>query len=136
MTDLVDSESCAVLDRHCSAHWPHVTQVGRRVALRNTDGIEILVGDNGDDDQSLRAALRSEDVRPLIKRRLFANYDHAHNAQMDSEPYGQRWMAETACSAIQRRYGSAVRPSTWYREVRELVLKAVVRNIELAPSVR
>jgi len=36
-TALVDTESCAVLDLHCSAHWPHDTQVGRRVALRNTE---------------------------------------------------------------------------------------------------
>lgn len=31
-TALVNSRSCAVLDLHCSAHWPHDTQVGRRVA--------------------------------------------------------------------------------------------------------
>ena len=39
-TALVDTESCAVLDLHCSAHWPHDTQVGRQVALRNTADIE------------------------------------------------------------------------------------------------
>jgi len=66
-TALVDTESCAVLDLHCSAHWPHDTQVGRRVALRNTDEIESLAGDKGYDDQSLRDALRSEGVRPVIK---------------------------------------------------------------------
>jgi len=83
-TALVDTDSCAVLDIHCSAHWPHDTQVGRRVALRNTEKIESLAGDKGYDDQSLRDALRSEDVRPLIKHRLFAHYDHAHNAPMET----------------------------------------------------
>jgi IS5 family transposase len=64
--------------------------VGRRVALRKTDNVESLAGDEGYDDQSLRDALRPERVRPLIKHRLFAHYDHAHNARLDSETYGQR----------------------------------------------
>jgi len=66
-TALVDTETCAILDIHISAHWPHDTQVGRRVALRNTDEIASLAGDKGRDDQSLWNALRSEGVRPLIK---------------------------------------------------------------------
>ncbi len=87
-TALVDTESCAVLNVHCSAHWPHDTQVGRRVALCKTDKIESLAGDNGYDDQSLRDALRSDGVRPVIKHRLFAHYDHAHNARLDSAATG------------------------------------------------
>jgi len=102
------------------------------VALRNTDEIESLVGDKGYADQSLRDTLRSEGVRPLIKHRLFAHYDHAHNARLDSDLYGQRWMAESAFSAIKRRYGSAVEPSAWYREFRELVLTAAVYSLEQA----
>ena len=106
--------------------------MGRRVALRNTDEIESLAGDKGYDDQSLRDALRSEGVRPLIKHRLFGAYDHAHNARLDSELYGQRWMAESAFSAIKRRYGSAVGPGVWYRQFRELVLTTAVYNLEQA----
>jgi IS5 family transposase len=81
------------------------------VTLRNTDEIESLAGDRGCDDQSLRNALDSEGVRPLINHRLFAGYDHAHNARPDSDLSGQRWMGESAFSAIKRRHGSAVRPS-------------------------
>ncbi len=131
-TSLVDTDSCAVLDLHCSAHWPHDTQVGRRIALRNTDEIESLAGDKGYDDQSLRDAVRSEGVRPVIRHRLFAHYDHAHNARLDSDLYGQRWMAESAFSAIKRRFGSAVGPSAWYREFRELVLTVTVYKLEQA----
>ena len=93
---------------------------------------ESLAGDKGYDDQSLRDTLRSEGVRPLIKHRLFAGYGHAHNARLDNELYGQGWMAESAFSAIKCRYGSAVRPSAWYREFRELVLTAAVYNLEQA----
>lgn len=129
---LVDTYWCAVLDLHCSAHWPHDTQVGRQVAPRNTDKIESLAGDKGNHGQSLWDALRSESVRPLIKHQVFAHYDSAHNARLDSELYGQRWMAKMAFSAIKRRYGSAVRPSVWYRQVRELVLTATVYNLKQA----
>ena len=46
-TALVDTDSCAVLDLHMSAHWCHDTQVGRRVALRNTETIDSLADDKG-----------------------------------------------------------------------------------------
>ncbi len=52
MTALVDTASCAVLDVHCSAHWPNDTHAGCRVALRNTAEIEVLAGAKGYDDQS------------------------------------------------------------------------------------
>jgi IS5 family transposase len=130
MTALVDTDSCAILNLHCSAHWPHNTQTGRRVALRNSGKIGSLAGDKGHDDQSLRDALGSEGVRPLLRHRLFAQYDHAHNARLGSELYGQRWMAETAFSAIDRRFGSAVHPCTWYREFRDLLVTATVYNLD------
>ena len=59
-TALVDTDSCAILNLHCSAHWPHDTRTGRRVALRNTENLESLAGDKGYDDQSFSDALRSE----------------------------------------------------------------------------
>jgi IS5 family transposase len=51
---------------------------------------------------------------------------------LDSDHYGQRWMAESAFSAIKRRFGSAVGPSAWYREFRELVVTVAVHNLEQA----
>ncbi|WP_238992741.1 transposase [Halorubrum distributum] len=106
-TALVDTDSCAILTLHRSAHWPHDTQTGRRVALRNTEKIESIAGERGYDDQPLGDALHSEGGS-LLRHRLFAAYDHAHNAQLDSELYGQRWMAEIAFSAIKRRFGPVV----------------------------
>jgi len=69
-TALIDTNSCAILDHHCSAYWPLDTQTSRQVALRNTEKIESLAGDKGYDDQSLRDALRSEGVRPLLRHPL------------------------------------------------------------------
>jgi hypothetical protein len=39
-------------------------------------------------------------------------------------------MAETAFSTLNRRYGSAVRPHTWYRDCRKLVLTAAVSKLK------
>ena len=46
-TALVDTDSYAILDIHCSAHWPHDTQTGRRVALYNTGETGSFVDDKG-----------------------------------------------------------------------------------------
>jgi IS5 family transposase len=51
---------------------------------------------------------------------------------LDSELYGQRWMAETAFLAIKRRFGPAVHPRAWYREFRKLVVTATVYDLEQA----
>lgn len=64
--------------------------------------------------------------------RVFAHYDRAHNARLDCELYEQCWMAETAFSALKRRFGSAVGPSVWYRQFCELVLPTAIYNLEQA----
>jgi IS5 family transposase len=68
----------------------------------------------------------------LLRHRLFAAYDHVHNACLNSELYGQGWMAEITFSAIKRRFIPAIHPRAWYREFRELVLIATVYNLKRA----
>jgi SNF family Na+-dependent transporter len=62
--------------------------------------------------------LRSDVVPAFrsIKNRIFAPYDHAHNARTDGERYNQRSMTETANSAVKRSLGFAVRARSWLRE--------------------
>lgn len=50
-----------------------------------TPKIEILARDKIYDDQSLQNALCLESFRTLLRHQLFAAYDHAHNARLDSE---------------------------------------------------
>jgi hypothetical protein len=54
---------------------------------------------------------RATTIRPLIKHRVFAPYDHAHNARIDDERYHQRSMTETANSALKRSHGLSQRVS-------------------------
>ncbi|ODR80831.1 transposase [Haladaptatus sp. W1] len=129
-TALVDTETQAILDVHCTTEKPHDTQLGWQVACRNAGDLHSLAADKGYDWMQLREKLREEGVRPLIKHRIFRPIDHAHNARVDGPRYRQRSMCETVFSAIKRTHGVAVRARTWYREFRELVLKCVVYNIK------
>ena len=64
-------------------------RIGPKVVLRNAGDLRSLVADKGYDWMRLRERLRDEDVRPLIKHRLFRAVDHAHNVRIDSTLYGQ-----------------------------------------------
>ena len=65
----------------------------------------------------------------VVDNRIFAPYDHAHNARINDDLYNQRSMTETVNSSVKRSYGSAVRAREWYREFREIVLMCLVYNI-------
>jgi IS5 family transposase len=69
-------------------------------------------------------------TRPLVKHRVFAPYDHAHNARINDELYNQRSMTETANLSVKRSCDSAVRAREWYCEFREVVLMCLVYSIK------
>lgn len=131
-TFLVDTAEGAIIDLHCSTKWPDETRIGPKVALRNAGDLRSLAADKGYDDMSFREALRAVGVRPLIKHRVFAPYDQAHNARIDDERYHQRSTSESVNSSIKRSHGSAVRARDWYRQFREIALIAGVHNVERA----
>ncbi len=104
-TALVDTESQAILDVHCTTEKRHDTQLGWQVARRNAGDLTSLAADKGYDWMELREKLREEGVRPLIKHREFRPIDHAHNARIDGPRYRQRAMSETVFSTIKRTLG-------------------------------
>jgi len=132
VTFLVDTAEGAITDLHCSTKWPSGMRIGPKVALRNAGDLRSLAADKGYDDMEFREDLRAEGVRPLIKHRVFASYDHAHNARIDDERYNQRSICETVNSVIKRSYGDAVRARDWFRQFREIALTAGVYNVERA----
>ena len=133
-TVLVDTETHAILDVHCTTEKTHDTQLGWQVACRNAGDLHSLAADKGYDWMDLREKLRENGVRPLIKHRIFRPIDHAHNARVDGPLYRQRSMCETVFSSIKRTHGDTVRAQAWYREFRELVVKCVVHNIKRAAT--
>jgi len=53
-TALVDTESQAILDVHCTTEKRHDTQLGWQVARRNADDLASLAADKGYDWMDLR----------------------------------------------------------------------------------
>ena len=132
MTALVDCETSIVLDIHCSVKQPHDTHVGRQVLSRNLNRLQTLTADKGYDWDDLREELRKADVRPVIKHREFSPLDMAHNARDNDDIYHRRSIVEAVFFALKQRYGGTLRARTWFGQFRELVLKAAVRNVEIA----
>jgi len=69
-------------------------------------------------------------IRPLVKHRVFAPYDHAHKAWISDDLYNQRSMTERVYFSVKCSYGSAVRAREWYREFRQIVLMCLVYKIK------
>ena len=110
----------------------HDTQIAPQVVTRNAESISVLVGDKGYDDQTLRRLAHEYDVRPLIKHREFTPLHKAWNARLDSDLYNQRNINESVNAAIKQKFGAFVRSHVWWKQFRELVIKCVVHNVEIA----
>ena len=80
VTLLVDIESHAVIDLHCTTRKTHDTQIGMQVARRNAGDLQLLIGDKGYDWSDLRSRCRDAGIRPVIKHREFTSLDRAYNA--------------------------------------------------------
>ena len=132
-TKLVDTDSQAILDVHCTTtkHGSDA-EVCAKLARRYAGELRVLAADKGYDCNWLREDLRDTGIRPLIKHCINKPYDHAQNARIDDELYGQRAMTETVNSAVKRSLGVAVRARSWFREFREIVLMCLVYNIKRA----
>ncbi|MEA5408339.1 IS5 family transposase [Haloarculaceae archaeon H-GB2-1] len=133
-TALVDCDSTAILDVHCSMKQPHDTQIGRQVLRRNLAQLQTVTADKSYDWDALRHELRDAGIRPVIKHREFYPLDMAHNARHDEDVYHQRSVVEAIFFALKHRFDETLRARTWFGQFRELVLKAAVRNIEQAVS--
>jgi IS5 family transposase len=133
-TALVDCDSTAILDVHCSMKQPHDTQVGQQVLRRNLEQLKTITADKSYDWDALRHELRDAGVRPVLKHREFYPLDMAHNARHDDDVYHRRSIIEAIFFAVKHRFDETLRARTWFGQFRELVLKAAVRNIEQAIS--
>ena len=111
---------------------PHDTHIRRQVLSRNLNQLQTITADKGYDWDNLREELREAGVRPVIKHREFSPLDIVHNARHDNSVSHQRSVVEAVFFALKQRYGDTLRARTWFGQFRELVLKAAVRNVEVA----
>ncbi|AEM59490.1 hypothetical protein HISP_19965 (plasmid) [Haloarcula hispanica N601] len=57
----------------------------------------------------------------------------ARTARHDDDTDHRRSLVEAVVFSLKQRYGDTLRTRTWFAQIRELVLRATLRNIELAP---
>ena len=129
---LVDCETSAILDIHCSMKQLHDTQVGWQVLTRNLDALTALAADKGYDWEILRTKFRAEGIKPLIPIRASDLRGYARNLLIDKPTYHLRSNAESVFFGLRHRYGETLWSGTWFGQFRELVMKSAVRNIERA----
>lgn len=129
-TLLIDCETGVILDIHCSANKPHDVPTGEQVLKRNLDRFSIVAADKGYDAGFLREMLRENGIRPLIKHREFGSIQKAQNARLDDDLYNRRQIVEAAFRVLGQRYGSSLASRSWYRQFREVTIKAAVKNID------
>ncbi|MFH0860211.1 MAG: IS5 family transposase [Candidatus Altiarchaeota archaeon] len=131
-TLLVDTETLMILWLHATVTCKHDTQILLPIVEKAGDyfPLEILCGDKGYDDQEIRNTLRKAGIRPLIKHREFKPIHKAQNARIIKQDYRQRLMNESINSSTKRKYGDTLTTKTYWRQYKELLLKAAAHNIE------
>ena len=132
-TKLVDTDTNVILDLHCTTTRDGSdADICKQLARRHAGELQALAADRGYDCTWLREYLREIGIRPLIKHCINKPYDHAHNARINDDLYGQRSISESVFSSVKRSLGVALRARSWYREFRELALMCAVYNIRKA----
>ena len=130
-TKLVDTETRAILE--CIARPPEkeVTRTcvrnspaGTRASCRPSSPTRTMTASRCEKPSARWG------IRLLVKHRVFAPYDHAHDARIEDDFYNQRSMIERVNSSVKRSYDSAVRAREWYREFREAILMCLVYSIK------
>jgi len=105
VTKLVDTDSQAVLDVHCSTTWKGSdADLAEQIARRNAGNLQSLAADKGYDKQSLREALRGLTIRTLITHRIFASYDHTQRQNRRTRPQSVFYdrTCQFGCEALAR----------------------------------
>lgn len=129
-TLLVDTATDAILGIHVTTARKHDTQIAPQVVKRNAASITVLTGDKGYDDHKIRRLGRDHDIRLLVKHREFTSLHKAWTARLNSDLYHRRNMNGTVNATIKQKFGASVRSRLWWEQVRELVIKYIVHNLE------
>jgi len=113
-TLIIDCETSAILEIHCSMKQPHDTQVGWQVLVRNLDDLTAVAADKGYDWEALRTRLRAESITPLIPQRGPGFRGWARNLLIHDREYNQRSNAESVFFGLRQRYGETLWARTWF----------------------
>ena len=131
-TYAVDTDTLMFLGVHATVIRKHDTQILPSLIDKVAEEfpVKVVCADKGYDSKEIRDRLRKAGARPLIKHREFTSLDKAHNSRIKPEDYNQRLMTETNNSSTKRKYGDTLTTKTYWRQVRETLIKAITHNID------
>jgi len=131
-TYAVDTDTLMILGVHTTVTRKHDTQIILPLIEKTMQHfpVKVCCADKGYDSKEVRDSLRKAGVRPLIKHREFTPKQKAHNQHMKKEDYLQRLMTETDNSTTKRKYGDTLTTKTYWKQVRETLIKAITHNID------
>lgn len=129
---IVDTDTLAILVAHMTVTRRHDSKIILPLVKKARKGfrITVLPADKGYDDKAIRDELRRMGIRPLIKHREFRAIHKAHNARMKKKDYGKRSLSETVNSMVKRKYDDTLHTRNYWNQCKEILLMAVVHNIE------
>ena len=131
-TFIVDTASLAILAVHMTTTRKHDTRIIEPLVDMAVEDffIEVLCGDMGYDDRKAREHLRRLGIRPLIPHREFKPVYRAINARMIKADRHQRVKSESVNSMVKRKYDDTLHTKGYHNQCKEILLMAVVHNIE------
>jgi len=134
-TLLVHSDSQLIVGVHATTTRKHDSKIILPVVAKCNQRIETLVADKGYDDNKVRQALKSVNIKPVIPYREFSILDKLANCKLDKPTYNRRVLNETVNSVIKRRYGEELVSREWRNQKKEVYLLCILHNIERQLSI-
>jgi len=131
-TFIVDTDTLAILAVHATVTRKHDSKIILPLVHKayKKFRISVLPADKGYDDKGVRDKLRQLGIRPLIKHSEFKSIDKAHNKRVKKKDCGRRSLGETINSMVKRKYDDTLHTKGYWNQCKEILLMAVVHNIE------
>jgi IS5 family transposase len=92
---LLNCETSAILDIHCSMKQPHDTQFDWQVLVQNLDDLTAVAANKGYNWKALRTRLHAGRITPLIPQRGPWFRGWARNLLIHDRAYNQRSNADS-----------------------------------------
>jgi IS5 family transposase len=134
-TLLVHSNQQIIVGVHATTTRRHDTKLILPVIAKCMQHIDTLVADKGYSDNSVRQALKSVNIEPVIPYIEQTVFDKLANIKLDKPTYHRRVLNETVNSSIKRKYGEELVSKKWRNQKKEVYLLCILHNIERQLSV-
>ncbi len=134
-TLLIHSNKQLIVGVHATTTRKHDSKIILPVVAKCPNKIDTLVADKGYDDNSVRQALKSVNIEPVIPYRECTELDKLANSKLDKPTYHRRVLNETVNSSIKRKYGEELVSWKWRNQKKEIYLLCILHNIERQLSV-